>query len=94
MGRKDLHAICRNGQLPDPRTINCLNLVEDIWPVFQETTESQLSELEVAVRALENGCKIEENTSLIRRSLHSIKGNSGVVGLAEVHDICQQDRSR
>lgn len=93
MGKRDFHAICRNGQLPDPKTIDCLNLVEDMWPVFQETTESQLSELEVAARALETGCKIEENSSIVRRVLHSIKGNSGVVGLTEVHDICRRTES-
>ena len=93
MGKKDLRPICRNGQLPDPKGINCLNLVKDMWPTYRETTESLLSELEVAARALETGCKVEENSSTVRRVLHSIKGNSGVAGLTEVYDICQQAES-
>lgn len=90
MGKKDLHAICDNDQLPDPKTINVLNLVKNLWPIYQESTKSHLSELEVAAIALEAGCDIEENVPLIRRLLHSIKGNSGVVGLTNVSDLCHQ----
>lgn len=90
MGKKDLRAICDSGQLPDPKTINVLNLVKDLWPIYQETTKSYLSELEVAAIALEAGCDIEENVPLIRRLLHSIKGSSGVVGLTDVSDLCHQ----
>ncbi|MHC4754962.1 MAG: response regulator [Planctomycetota bacterium] len=89
MEQKHFHAICDNGQLPDPRTINIRNIVEDMWPIYQDTVKSYLSELADAAMALEAGRDIDEYIPVIRRVLHSIKGSSGVVGLTEVSDVCQ-----
>lgn len=90
MTKKDSHAIFESGKLPDPKSVNTADLVEDMWSIYLETTKSHLSELEGAAMALEAGRDTEENIPLIRRILHSIKGNSGVVGLADVGDICHR----
>jgi CheY-like chemotaxis protein/HPt (histidine-containing phosphotransfer) domain-containing protein len=84
---------CINGQLPDPKNIDLTNLVEDMWDTYYDTISSLLSELEAAAMALEAGKDVEESASLIRRLLHSIKGDSGMSGMIEVHDICHQTES-
>ena len=90
MDTKEFVEKCINGQLPDPKNIDLTNLVEDMWDTYYDTISSLLSELEAAAMALEAGKDVEENASLIRRLLHSIKGDSGMSGMVEVHDICHQ----
>jgi len=81
------------GQLPDPKTVNVPGLVEGMREVYRDTVSSLLADLEVAAMALEARQDIDGNTSLIRRLLHSIKGDSGMAGLTEVSDICHQTES-
>lgn len=85
--------IYENGQFPGPETINIINLIDGMWELFYDTTNSQLDELEAAALALEEGLDIEQNKSHIRRLLHSIKGNSGAVGLGDVSNVCHQVES-
>lgn len=93
MGKKDNSEIFANGQLPDPKTVSLVDLIDDMWGVYCDTVSSLLNELEVAAMALEAGRDIDENVPLIRRLLHSIKGDSGVIGLGEVSSICHEAES-
>jgi CheY-like chemotaxis protein len=93
MDTKDFIEMYTNGRLPDPKKIDLTNLVEDMWDTYYDTVGSLLSELEAAAMALEAGQDVEENASLIRRLLHSIKGDSGMTGMTELHDICHQTES-
>ncbi len=93
MEKKDISMIYENGQLPDPETINVISVIDTMWELFYDTTNSQLGELEAAALALEDGIDIEQSKSHIRRLLHSIKGNSGAVGLADVSNVCHHVES-
>ncbi len=93
MGKKGSSGMRGIGQLPDPKTVNVPSLTEDMWEVFRDTVGSLLTELEAAAMALEARQDIEENAALIRRLLHSIKGDSGMAGLTDVSDVCHQAES-
>lgn len=93
MEQKDSNEKCGNVQLPDPKTVSAADLADDMWSLFHDTTKSHLDELEAAAMALETGNDVEENASLIRRILHSIKGNAGVIGLTDISDVFHQVES-
>lgn len=93
METREFVAMCLNGGLPDPKTISVINLTEDIWETYRDTVSSLLAELEAAAMALESGQNIDEQQALIRRLLHSIKGDSGMTGLEDVHDLCHDAES-
>lgn len=86
-------AKCLKGGLPDPKTVSVVNLSEDIWETYRDTVSSLLAELEAAAMALESGQNVDEQKALIRRLLHSIKGDSGMSGLEDVHDLCHEAES-
>jgi len=93
MGTNEFVEMCLNGGLPDPKTISVINLTEDIWETYRDTVGSLLAELEAAAMALESGQNVDEQAALIRRLLHSIKGDSGMAGLEDVHDLCHEAES-
>ena len=93
METKEFVDKCLNGGLPDPKTVSVVNLTEDIWDTYRDTVGSLLAELEAAAMALESGQNVDEQKALIRRLLHSIKGDSGMTGLDDVHDFCHEAES-
>ena len=70
-----------NGPIPDPGSANTSEMIEDLWQAYVDSASSLLSELEVADLEYENGNNLEENAGSIRRILHSIKGESGIIGI-------------
>ena len=79
-----------NGQLPDPKTATVENMVEELWITYADEVGSFLPYLEKAAMQLESKENIEENLSEVRRILHSIKGDSGMCGVLDVHDLCHE----
>jgi CheY-like chemotaxis protein/HPt (histidine-containing phosphotransfer) domain-containing protein len=79
-----------NGQLPDPKTATVENMVEELWITYADEVGSFLPRLERAAMQLESRENIEENLSEVRRILHSIKGDSGMCGVLDVHDLCHE----
>ncbi len=49
-----------------------------------------LDELEQAALAYEAGNNSEEDTAAIRRLLHKIKGESSIMGINEISELCHQ----
>ena len=93
MDTKDFITTCLNGRLPDAKTVSVIDLTEDIWDTYRETVTSLLAELEAVTLALESGQNVDEDAARIRRVLHSIKSDSGMAGLNDVHDVCHQAES-
>ena len=79
--------------LPDPSGISVKDILEDIWGTYRDAVGSLLSELEAAAMEFEAGTNADENAALIRRLLHSIKGDSGMSGLPDIHDMCHAAES-
>lgn len=93
METKEFVTKCLDGGLPDPKTVSVISLAGDIWETYRDTVSSLLVELEAAAMALESGQNVDEQEALIRRLLHSIKGDSGMAGLDDVHDLCHEAES-
>ncbi len=74
--------------LPDPSGVSVKDVLEDMWGTYRDAVGSLLSELEAAAMAVEAGTEVDDNAALIRRLLHSIKGDSGMSGLPDIHDMC------
>jgi len=87
---KDFSGIRNNGSLPDPREMTIPADSENLLNDYVESTNSMLDELEQAALAYEAGNNSEENTAAIRRILHKIKGESSMMGINEVSELCHQ----
>lgn len=90
MKSKDFSGIRNNGSLPDPRDVNIPRDSEDLLNDYVESTNSMLDELERAAMAYEAGNNSEENTAAIRRILHKIKGESSIMCINEISELCHQ----
>ena len=87
---KDFTGIRNNALLPDPMELEVPDDIGDLLDDYIESTNSQLDEIERAAMACEAGNDVEENLGVIRRALHKIKGESGMVGFDNVNELCHQ----
>ena len=91
MNSDDFRGIRNDRQLPDPGDVVVPSDIGDFLDDYVESTESQLHELEQAVLRFEAGHNLDQDAAEIRRILHKIKGESGMVGLddiaALVHEV-------
>lgn len=87
---KDFTGIRNNKPLPDPAEVAVPSDIGDLLDDYIESTSSLLDELELAAMACESGNNVEENLATIRRVLHKIKGESGMVGVDDVNELCHQ----
>ena len=91
MSKKDFSGIREAGPLPDPAAVTLPEDFSDYVDDYIESTESQLDELEQAILRFENAQTRDQDAAEIRRILHKIKGESGMVGLDDmsmlVHEV-------
>jgi len=90
MKTQDFSGIRRNGPLPDPQAVEVPGDIGDLLDDYVESTESMLGELEQAALAYESGQNRGDNSAVIRRVLHKIKGESSMVGIDQICDFCHQ----
>jgi CheY-like chemotaxis protein/HPt (histidine-containing phosphotransfer) domain-containing protein len=90
MSSKDFSSVRKNGDLPDPRSVGTDAIIGDLWQVYVDSSGSLLSSLEKAALNLEASKNIDENNAVIRRVLHSLKGDSGVTGIGDIYELCHQ----
>ena len=84
MNSQDFVGIRDNRQLPNPADVLVPGDIGDFLDDYVESTESQLDELEQAILRLEAGQNTDQDAAEIRRILHKIKGESGMVGLEDI----------
>ncbi len=87
---RDFSGIKNNGQLPNPEDIQVQSDIGDLLGEYIESTESQLDDLEQATLDYEAGRNCEENAASIRRILHTIKGEAGIVSLDDMYELSHQ----
>lgn len=90
MQTKDFSGIRTNGPLPRPEELEVPGDIADLWDDYTESTLSMLEELEKAALAYETGNDREASASVVRRILHKIKGESGMVGIDDMSEFCHQ----
>jgi CheY-like chemotaxis protein len=90
MDNKEFSAIRKNGLLPDPRRVDPSGMISDLWEVYYDSSLSLLNKIERAAMAIEAGKNTDENAAVIRRLLHSLKGDSGVTGLTDIYYLCHE----
>lgn len=90
MQTKDFSGIRTNGPLPNPEELQLPGDITDLWNDYTESTFSMLEELEKAALAYEAGTERETSASAVRRILHKIKGESGMVGIDDISEFCHQ----
>jgi two-component system chemotaxis sensor kinase CheA len=86
----DFSGIKNNSSLPSPLELEIPGDIVDLLDDYVESTNSQLEELEGAVLAYEAGNNREENAAAVRRILHKIKGESGMMGIDGMSEFCHQ----
>lgn len=90
MKNKDFSGIRNNGPLPDPQKVEIPSDMRDLSGDYIDSTNSMLEELEWATLVFEKGYDREENAAAIRRILHKIKGESGMVGVDDIGQLCHE----
>lgn len=73
-------AILEGGTTPDPRALDIPQDAYDLLDEYIDSTSSQLEELEEAALIYEQQNHADESAATVRRILHKIKGESGMVG--------------
>lgn len=88
---KNFEGILNGGQLPNPEDQVIPEDIGDFLEDWIESTETQLDDLERAILNYESAQNQDQDAAEIRRILHKIKGESGIVGLddiaAFVHEV-------
>ena len=90
MNVMDFTGIRNNGSLPNPKDVEIPDDIGDLLNDYIESTESMLNDLEQATLAYEAGQDREENSAAIKRILHGIKGESSMVGMEQMSELCHQ----
>jgi len=90
MKTEDFSGIRNNGPLPSYREVTMPENMQDLVDDYAESTISMLDELERVALAYEAGDNREENGSEVRRILHKIKGESGVVGVDKINELSHE----
>lgn len=90
MDKNIFKVIRTNGELPDYHGVDLSTIVEDIWDAYVESSIGLLTELEAAAMAFESGQNPEENAAAIRRTLHTLKGEAGMTGFMDLHNLCHE----
>lgn len=85
MAETENAAVIDNISFPDPSQIDIDGLESEFWSDYMSSTIINLEKLEAAAMALEDGD--EAQADAIKRLLHSIKGESGMIGLNEVQQV-------
>lgn len=82
--------IHQGGSLPELTQVTRPSDAYELWDDYLESTTSLLEDLEIAALAYEQGLDLEQAAGTIRRILHKIKGESGMVGLDIVAQVCHE----
>ncbi|MHC4536979.1 MAG: Hpt domain-containing protein [Planctomycetota bacterium] len=93
MSNKNFSGIKNNSPLPDPSEIEIPDDIGSLLDEYIESTGSMLDELEQATLEYEAGKNRPENAAIIKRILHKIKGESGMVGIEDMAEFCHQTES-
>jgi len=93
MKTKDFSGIRTNGHLPDPGELHIPEDIADMLEDYADSTFSLLDELESAALAYESGADRDEKAASIRRVLHKIKGESAMMGVDDVSELCHEAES-
>ena len=93
MDNKNFSGIRNNSPLPDPNKIEIPDDIGSLLDEYIESASSMLDELEQATLEYEAGKNRPENAAKIKRILHKIKGESGMVGIEDMAEFCHQAES-
>ena len=93
MSNNKFSGIRNNSPLPNPSEIEIPDDIGSLLDEYIESAGSMLDELEQATLEYEAGENRPENAAIIKRILHKIKGESGMVGIEDMADFCHQTES-
>ncbi|MDT8303897.1 MAG: Hpt domain-containing protein [Sedimentisphaerales bacterium] len=93
MSNKNFSGIRNNSPLPEPSKIEIPDDIDSLLDEYIESAGSMLDELEQATLEYEAGKNRPENAAIIKRILHKIKGESGMVGIEDMAEFCHQTES-
>jgi CheY-like chemotaxis protein/HPt (histidine-containing phosphotransfer) domain-containing protein len=90
MENKDFSGIRNNSTLPSPKEINIPEGLDELIFEYVESSASMLQELEDVTLAYEAGNNRQENAAAVRRILHKLKGEAGMIGIDEIYNFCHE----
>jgi len=93
MSSKNFSGIRNNSPLPEPSEIEIPDDIGSLLDEYIESAGSMLDELEQATLEYEAVKNRPENAAIIKRILHKIKGESGMVGIEDMAEFCHQTES-
>jgi chemotaxis protein histidine kinase CheA len=85
---RDFSGIKMNSPLPKPDEMQVPDDIGDLMNEYIDSTNFLLDELETAALAFESAENRKETAASIRRILHKIKGESSMVGIEDMSELC------
>lgn len=83
----DITSILKGHRIPAPASITPPDDAYDLLSEFIESTSFQLEELEETALVYEQTPEREEHAAAVRRLLHKMKGESGMVGFGDLEQL-------
>ena len=90
MSTLDVTSILNGGVFPAPDSVSPPEDAYGLLNDFVESTSGQLEELEKVAMAYEESPDSEECAAAVRRILHKMKGESGMVGFDDLERLFHQ----
>ncbi len=90
---RDFTGIKNDGPLPNADGVTVPPDTDYLLNDYIESTVSLLEDLEKATLRYESGTDVAEDAASIKRTLHKLKGEAGVVGSDDIHELCHQAES-
>jgi len=90
MKTRNFSGIRTNDPLPSPGDMEIPDDIGDMLNDYADSTFSLLDELEHSALAYESGIDCAENAAAVRRILHKIKGESSMMGIDDVSELCHE----
>lgn len=90
MSTLDVTSILNGRRFPPPASVAAPDDAYNLLSDFIESTSGQLEELEEMAMAYEQSPDSEENAAAVRRILHKMKGEAGMVGFNDLEQLFHQ----
>lgn len=76
--------------LPDPEQIEVPSDLSDLLGEYLDSAVCMLRELEAAIPACEAEGGQQEGMVVVKRILHKLKGEAGIVGIDDIYEFCHR----
>ncbi len=84
------YTLPNNYKFPNYEDIRISAEAQEFLSDIIESINSKLQEMEAAVLECEKGINCAENMAVVKRIIHTIKGEAGIIGITDIYELFDQ----